>query len=70
MTTSEPTITLAQAFENVELTTGAAQSLLQWMGQQVGHDTEAGRALNEGGQSLVAAPPTRTTTSGSSSKSA
>lgn len=65
-------ISLHDAFENVTMPVGAAQSLLQWIGQQVGHDTEAGRALNEGGASLTAPDPpvTRSTNaSGSTTKS-
>jgi hypothetical protein len=72
MTTSDE-ISLHDAFENVKMPIGAAQSLLQWMGQQVGHDTEAGRALNLGGATLAAEPDppvTRSTsTSGTSSTS-
>lgn len=62
-------ISLSDAFDNVMMPVGAAQSLLQWIGQQVGHDTEAGRALNEGGASLTApdAPVSRSTTTASGS---
>jgi hypothetical protein len=65
-------ISLHDAFENVMMPVGAAQSLLQWLGQQVGHDTEAGRALNDGGASLTAPEPPVTrssTTASSTSKS-
>ena len=72
MTTSDPTITLAEAFEAVELPLGAAQSLLQWMGQQIGHDTEAGRILSQAGAELTEPtpdPPVRSSTTTTSKSS-
>lgn len=72
MTTSDD-ITLATAFAGVTLPRGAASTLLQWMGMQIGHDTEAGAALRDGGIALMdtgaAEPPARTSTSSRSSTS-
>lgn len=70
-TSSEPTITLGEAFDSVELPLGAAQSVLQWIGQMIGHDTEAGRAISAGGANLTApeTPPVRTASASTSSTS-
>lgn len=71
MTTSD-NITLATAFAGVTLPRGAASTLLQWMGMQIGHDTEAGAALRDGGIALMeteSEPPVRSTSTSRSSSS-
>lgn len=69
MTTSEPTISLGEAFDSVELPLGSAQLVIQWIGQQIGHDTEAGRLISQAGAALEAPsePPVRSTSTSSTS---
>lgn len=43
------TISLGLAFQSVMMTQGACSSLLQWMAQQIGQDTESGQALRDAG---------------------
>jgi hypothetical protein len=67
MTISEDSISLADAMADVRMTHGAAGTLLQYLAQQIGTDTEAGAALRDAGAALTYTPITRATTKSSTS---
>lgn len=69
--TQSDEISLGLAFQSVVVSQGAASTLLQWMAQQIGHDTEAGKALRDAGIAIGLGDitPARSSSSSSSSSS-